>query len=613
MRSKIFVVAGLFIMASLILSACQTASIPAADPETIIETVIVEGVPQTVVITEVPKESAPVEETKALTFNFGVGDVPTLDPSLGTDTSSIQVAVETFVGLTRLHEVTNAVEPGMATEWTSVVNEDGTETITFTLRNDVPWVRFNGKTVEQVLDDDGNVRLVTANDFAYGILRTLNPATASDYAYVLGMTLAGASAYNSGETADPATVGVAVVDDFTLALTFLEPVAYNAAVAGMWIAFAEPAWIIEERGDKWTEAGFFQGYGPYALKEWIHDSSLTIIKNPFWPGTNNIPVPKIEEITGLMLDQSPAMAEYEAGNVDMVSVPLADIDRVKADPNLSAEFVIAPHFCTYYYGFNTAADYVNDVRVRRALSMAIDREALINNVLKGGQEAAQWFSRPGLAGAPTMESHPDLGIKTDLDAAKSELQSYLDEKEITAADLDLTLMFNTSDGQRVVAEAIQQMWADTLGVNVKLVNQEWKVYLNTVRSADTPQIYRMSWCLDYPDANNFIREVFAENGSSNPFTDGVPSGGVHYQNEYFNQLLLAAASESDPIKRVELYAEAENILVMEDTVIAPIYWYTRTTITKPYVTRTFSTGGQEYFEKWDVDMEVKSENKKSPF
>jgi oligopeptide transport system substrate-binding protein len=140
---------------------------------------------------------------------------------------------------------------------------------------------------------------------------------------------------------------------------------------------------------------------------------------------------------------------------------------------------------------------------------------------------------------------------------------------------------------------------------VKLVNQEWKVYLKTVRGAETPQIYRMSWCLDYPDANNFIREVFAENGSSNPFTDGVPSGGVHYQNDYFNQLLLDAASETDPVKRVELYAEAENILVMEDAVIAPIYWYTRTSLTKPYVTRTFSTGGQEYFEKWDVDMEVK--------
>lgn len=608
MRSKIFVVAGLFIVASLILSACQVTPSPAAEAETIVETVIVESAPQTVVITTVPEAVVPAEEKKSLTFNFGVGDVPTIDPSLGTDTSSIQVAVETFVGLTRLNEVTNAVEPGMATAWRSVVNEDGTETITFTLRDDVPWVRFNGKTVEQVLDEEGNVRLVTAHDFYYGILRTLNPETASDYAYVLGMTLVGASAYNNGETDDPTTVGVEVLDDFTIALSFLEPVAYNPAIAGMWITFAEPQWIIEERGDKWTEAGFFQGYGPYVLKEWVHDASLTMIKNPFWPGTDNIPVPKIEEITGLMLDQSPAMAEYETGNVDMVSVPLGDIDRVKTDPVLSAEFVIAPHFCTYYYGFNTAADYVNDVRVRRALSMAIDRQALIENVLKGGQEAAQWFSRPGLAGAPTIQTHPDLGVKSDAEAAKTELQSYLDETGLTAADLDLTLMFNTSDGQRIVAEAVQQMWSDTLGVNVKLVNQEWKVYLNTVRSADTPQIYRMSWCLDYPDANNFIREVFAKNGSSNPFTDGEPSGGVHYQNEYFNQLLLEAASESDPVKRVEMYAEAENILVMEDAVIAPIYWYTRTTLTKPYVTRTFSTGGQEYFEKWDVNMEMKSEN-----
>jgi oligopeptide transport system substrate-binding protein len=161
--------------------------------------------------------------------------------------------------------------------------------------------------------------------------------------------------------------------------------------------------------------------------------------------------------------------------------------------------------------------------------MAVDRQGLIDNVLKGGQEPAQWFARPGLAGAPTMADHPDLGIKSDPEAAKAELQAYLDETNQTAESLDLTLMFNTSSGHQRIAEAIQQMWKDTLGVNVKLMHQEWAVYLATVRSKDTPQLWRLGWCLDYPDANNFTR-VFIPNGSSNP-TDaaGAPAGGVMEQ------------------------------------------------------------------------------------
>ena len=609
MRSKLFVLAGLLIVVSMILGACQPAAVPT--PETIIQTVIVEGTPQVQIITATPAPVVEEVEMKTITLNMGPGDIPTIDPSLGTDTSSIQIAIETFVGLTRQHEVTNLVEPGMATEWSSVVNDDGTETLTFTLRDDITWVRYNGSEVEQVLDCEGNPRVVNANDFAYGILRTLKPETASQYAYVLGMSMAGASDFNGGVTDDPTTVGVQVVDDFTIALTFLEQAAYNPAIAGMWIAYAEPSWIIdgddctEARGEKWTETGFFQGYGPYTLKEWVHDSTITLVKNPFWPGTAEIPQPMIEEVTWTMLDASPSMAEYEAGNIDTVAVPLADMDRVKADPVLSAEYVVAPNFCTYYYGFNTQAPVTNDVRVRRALSQSIDRQSLIDNVLKGDQEPAQWFSRPGLAGAPTMADYPDLGVKYDLEAAKADLQSYLDEEGKTAAELDITLMFNTSEGHRRIAEAIQQMWKDALGLEVKLVNQEWAVYLDTIKGAGTPQIYRLGWCLDYPDANNFIRENFGPNGSANPYTDGVPSGGVFYQNEDFFAGLLEAAREQDPVARVDMYAALEQTLVYDDAVIAPIYWYTRNTLTKPYLTRTFSTGGHEHIEKWDVDMAAK--------
>jgi oligopeptide transport system substrate-binding protein len=145
--------------------------------------------------------------------------------------------------------------------------------------------------------------------------------------------------------------------------------------------------------------------------------------------------------------------------------------------------------------------------------MAVDRESLIKNVTKGEQEPARWFSRPGLSAAPTLETQPNLGVKHDPEQAQKLLDEYLKEKNLTADKLDVTLMFNTSSGHQKIAEAIQQMWRDTLGVNVKLANQEWKVFLKTIRSKDTPQIWRSGWCLDYPDANNFAREVMAVGGS----------------------------------------------------------------------------------------------------
>lgn len=608
MRTKILTMLSLLVLASMVLAACQPQA-PAEVVRTVIVTqevvregeTVVETVVQTVVVTPEPQpeEAGP----KVLRYAFGPGDIPTIDPALSTDTTSVQVVMETHPALNRQHEETNVLEPGIAESWETTNNEDGTMTAVYQLRQDVPWVKWDGNEVVQVQDCDGNSRMVTAHDFEYGILRMLNPATASDYAYVSVFGLQGAGPFNSGETEDPETVAVQALDDWTLEITFVNQATYNLAIAGLWIHAATPQWLIEgddcteARGDRWMETGFNQSYGPYALKEWIHDATLTVVKNPFWPGTDSIPVPKIDEIVFYMLDQPAAFAEYEAGNMDVSDVPQADIDRVKADPVLSEELTTPPVQCTYYYGFNTKKPPVDDVRVRRALSMAIDRQGLIDNVVKGGQIPAQWFARPGLAAAPTLEEFPDLGVKSDPEAAKALLDEYLQENGLTAADLDITLMFNTLAGHQAIAEAIQQMWKENLDIDVQLANQEWRVYLQTIQE-DSPQVWRLGWCSDYPDANNFTREVFAQGGHEN---SGEAGQGINqWVNEQFEELVAQAAVETDPDVRTDLYVEAEQLLVFEDAVIAPIYWYTSVEVTKPYVQRTFGVGGQEYFEKWDI-------------
>ncbi len=614
MNGKLYRILAMLMLVSLFLAACQPPAV-----QKYVETVVVTEKGETIVVTatpdpaalkaEAPKEPAkPVAaEKKAIRMNLGPGDIPTIDPALAQDNNSIQVLEETFVGLTRLEEEKILVVPGLASSWD--VSPDG-KTYKFHLRDNIPWVKYsaNDGKVVKVQDCAGKDRMVTAQDLVYGALRTLAPDTASPYAYVLGFAVQGAADFNAGKSTDPASVGIKALDASTVEITFRNPAAYNLNIAGMWPAYPQPKWLIEgdectdAKGDRWTETGLYQTYGPYAMKEWVHDSYLTLIKNPFWPVTDEIPMPKIDEITFTMLDDAPAFADYEAGKLDWVlRVPVADMDRVKADPVLSKQMKITPQFSTYFLGFNTKAPIVSDVRVRRALSLAIDRQSIIDNVTKANQEPAQWFCRPGLIGCPTMKTHPDLGVKYNPTEAKKLLDEYLKEKNLKAEDLDLTMMYNTNSSHQKTLEAVQQMWKDNLGVNVKLVNQEWKVYLETTKSKDTPQIFRLSWNLDYPDANNFARENFAKGGNTNPVDEsGSVYGGVNWEDPKFEELVVKAAQESDPQKRIELYAEVEKVLVWDDAVIAPIYWFTNNQASKPNVIRTYSNTGAEHVEKWDM-------------
>lgn len=545
-----------------------------------------------------------------LNINWGT-EPPSADPSLSTDTTSVDLVGNMFIGLTRFDPVTGDIIPYLATDWESGEDEEGNQTWTFNLRDDIPWVNHNpisGETT-QATDDDGNPRFVTAQDVEYGVKRTLDAETGSDYSYVLYGIKNGADVNGGSEELTIDDLGVVALDDTTVQFTLESPAGYFPAIAGMWIAYPMPQWTIDEYGAKWTEAGLITTSGPYTMDSWIHGGELNLVKNPLWPEADSV---QIERIEGVMItEQSTSFALYEADELDTGGVPQTEIDRVKVDNILKEEYRSTPVPCTYYYGFNNQKYPFTDNRVRRAFSYAIDRQLLIDNVTKGGQTPATTFAPPGMFGAVEPGT---MGIGYDADAAAKELQAFLDEEGLSIDDfnaLGVTLMHNTSEGHARIAAAIQQMWSESLGVDVAVENQEWAVYLDTI-GKDTdidlaPHIFRLGWCADYPDQNNWVHEVFNAEAGANRLrrncTDAICSDATITE---FDELTATAGKTQDPAERITLYEQAEDLLANGEAAYAPIYHYTSQNVTKPWLTRNFPTLGAADFYNWSIDMEAKN-------
>ena len=352
--------------------------------------------------------------------------------------------------------------------------------------------------------------------------------------------------------------------------------------------YPQPRSAMEAHGDKWTDPGNIVTNGTYSLLSWAHNASLVMKRNPDHYDAESVP---IETLDFKMIEESStSMAMYEAGAIDTLggslgSVPLEDIDRIRADPELSKEFTIAPALTTYYYGFTMDKPPFDNVLVRKAFVAAIDRQSLVDFVLKGGQRPAITFTAPGNFGAVDAVKE-GIGIPFDPEQARRWLAEagYPDGKGLP----EVTLLYNTAESHKKIAEAIQAMWKEHLGVDVKLVNQEWKVFLNTLET-DPPQIWRLAWGAGYPDANNWLNEVFHS-------TSGMNLG--HFDSPEFDGLVEQAAREIDPGKRKDLYKRAETILSEEVVGLAPIYHYTSVILTKPYIDRTVAPFSGEQFNTW---------------
>ena len=494
--------------------------------------------------------------------------IPTLDPGLAEDSSSIEVIEQLFLGLTDFNDQTAEVIPELATQWS--VSADGLA-YTFTLRP-ARW-------------SDG--RPVTAEDLVWAARRNIAPATASPYAFMM-YGLRHAEALATGKLTDLAQLGVSAPDARTVRFTLERPAAYFPAVAGMWMLRPLPRWAIEAHGAAWTDPAHIVVNGPYRLGEWQRGNRLVLQRNERYFAAASVAIPTVHYL--IVPESSTGLAMYEAGELDLLgggylSLPSPDIPRIKADAKLGRQLSITPALCTYYFGFNTARPPMDDARVRRAFSAAIDRQLLIDKVVRGDQRPAATFTPTPVFGAVP----PGSGVGIGFDPGRA--RRWLAEAGYPGGKgfPQVVLMYNTDEGHARIAQAVQQMWRRELGVAVRLENQEWKVYLQTTRRDDGPHIFRMAWCADYPDANNWLMEVFHPTKSANR---------VHWRNAEFARDTERAQVAQDPAERRRLYRHAEQVLTEQEAAIAPLYFYTRLTLTPPHLHAPLAPLGGNHLRDW---------------
>ena len=476
-------------------------------------------------------------------------EVATLDPGKMTALGDHRVAAALFEGLTVLDPDDLRPRPGVAYRWD--ISEDR-KTYTFHLRPDARW-------------SDG--RPVTAEDFAWSWRRVLDPRTAADYAYML-YPIRGAKAYfeaavKDAAAADWSTVGVRVEGPRRLTVHLAEPTAYflDLAAFGTYLPVRRDA--IEQHGDRWTFPPNLVSNGAYRLTEWQFRSRMRWEKNPHYWNAAAVALERIE--VRVFEHVNTALLAYETGAVDLTTVvpALARQPLLKArDTGERRDVHHGEDLGTYFYRFNCTREPLTDVRVRQALALALGREPIIERATRGGERPATALVPPGMAGYPGVP-----GLVEDVAQARR----LLAEAGHPGGEGigELSILVNRGLGHVPVAEMIQQQWRERLGLNVRIEQVEWKVFLDMIHKLDY-QIARAGWYGDYVDPNTFL-DMFLSGGGNNE---------TGWSNAEYDALIGAAARETDPAARMAVLARAERLLLRE-VPIMPIYVYTTTMLVRP--------------------------------
>ncbi|GGF46310.1 peptide ABC transporter substrate-binding protein [Youhaiella tibetensis] len=486
---------------------------------------------------------------QAVTLNLGNGGEPgSLDPHKVSGDWENRIVGEYLEGLVAEDIQADAI-PGQAESWT--VSDDGL-TYTFKLRADAKWT-------------DGEP--VTAQNFVDAFQRLFDPKTAAEYAY-LQYPIKNSSKIASGDITDFSQLGVKAIDDKTLEITLEAPTPFFLQALTHYTAFPIRKDIIEKFGDQWTQPANIVGNGPYKITEWVPGSYIKAVKSDTYYGKDNL---KIDEISfNNTEDLTAALNRYRAGELDILTDFPADQYQWLQD-NLPGQAHVAPFLGVYYYVFNQSKEPLNNMEIRKALSMAVNRDVIGPDVLGTGELPAYGWVPPGTANYEGEQYVPEWSKLPYDEKVKQAAEIMAGLGYTPDHPLKLQLRYNTNDNHQRIAVAIASMWKP-IGVEVELFNAEVAVHYDALRAGDF-QVGRAGWLLDYNDASNTLDLL----------KTGVENNYGRYSNPKFDELMAQAAAERDLVKRAGYMHEAEK-LAMDEFGAMPIYWYVSKNVVSPKIT-----------------------------
>ncbi|QIR07768.1 peptide ABC transporter substrate-binding protein [Salinivibrio costicola] len=487
-----------------------------------------------------------VELAEQQTLIWGVsGEVPTLDPTKSSDTASNKIISDLFEGL-MVREPDGNVIPGLAKAWD--MSEDGL-TYIFHLR-DAKW-------------SDGTP--ITADDVVFTFQRVVKPVTGAPYAWYLGTAnIKNAKAITDGkETVDK--LGVKAIDTHTVEFTLERRTPYFPNMLTHSSTYPVPKHAVEKYGDNWTRPENMVNSGAYNLTNWVINERIDLERNPMYWNDKETVINKTSYVASNNINAE--YNRYRTGEIDITSsFPLEAYDQIKKErPD---ELLTMPSLGTYYYLFNTQKAPFNDVRVRKALSYAIDRNVITNIILGQGQVPAYSVTPPAINHfEPPKLAWAEMTQEERYQKAKALLAEAGYSKD---NPLEFELVYNTMQSHKKLALAVTSMWKRHLPVKVNLANQEWKTFLQKLLQKDF-DVARYAWVGDYNEASTFL-SYFSSDGMNE----------TSWGNSQYDEVLDKALSIVDPEKRKTYYQEAERIFAKEMPAI-PLYFYTRSVIKSPKV------------------------------
>jgi oligopeptide transport system substrate-binding protein len=501
-----------------------------------------------------PAPDAGTADSGPLTLRLNLTNAQpvTLDPATASGDAAWMVLEQMFAGLVDLDDQTGQIRADLATGWTV---SPGGMVYTFTLRSDATW---------------SNGHPVTAHDAAFGLLRSLDPATNSASASLL-YGIENAEAYHQGEITDPAEVGVTAVDDTHLRVTLEHPASTMLSILAHLVARPVPRHVVEAWGEAWTDPEHIVTSGPYRLAEWAPGDHLLLTKNPTYYSAAGV---QIERVLASRVDDATAWQRYLDGELDTALVPAG----VPLDPAQRPDVRLQPYPRTMYLGFSASQVPFDDPLVRQAFSAATNQWGLVRAVFAGPQQPALTFTPPGILGHVE-----EMGLPYDPAQARRWLADagHPDGQGLPP----VTLWFPVGDES--LAGYVQQQWADVLGVTVTLQSLPWEAYRAQVLTGQC-QVWRGGWMADYGEAYNWLHDAVALDRSA--FGGWTPAA--------YEDLLGQAAAEQDPDARTALYRQAEQILVETEAIVVPLYADALLVAAQPYLERTYPGFGAPDIATW---------------